>query len=243
MFDNQQQNSFMETGTAFAQSKTFDAGLRAHMIRIYNTVAAGLGVSGVVAYVISTVPAFAAFFFNPVVAIAFTIGMLAFLWFGLNPNKIMQQSVTAVQTKYYIFTALMGISLSSIFLVYTTESLVRVFFITAGMFLATSLYGYTTKRNLSSLGSFLFMGLIGLIIASVVNMFLKSTQMAFIISCIGVLLFTGLTAFDTQNAKRLYASAAGEDTNRKLAVFSSISLYLNFINLLQFLLHLLGDRR
>jgi FtsH-binding integral membrane protein len=243
MFDNQQQNSFMQSGTAFAQSKSFDEGLRTHMIRIYNTVAAGLGVSGVVAFLISSVPALAAFFLNPVIGILFTIAMIGFLWFGFNPSRMMQQSVAAVQTKYYLFTALMGVSLSYIFLAYTTESIVRVFFITAGMFLATSLYGYSTKRDLSSWGAFLFMGVIGLIIATVVNMFLKSSQMAFIISCVGVLLFTGLTAFDTQNAKRLYAGAAGDDTNRKLAIFSSISLYLNFINLMQFLLQLLGDRR
>jgi FtsH-binding integral membrane protein len=243
MFDNQQQNSFMQTGTAFAQSKSFDEGLRTHMIRIYNTVAAGLGVSGVVAFLISSIPALAAFFLSPIVAIGLGIGILLFLWFGLNPSKMMQQSVASLQVKYYLFTAAMGASLTALFVIYTTESLVRVFFITAGMFLATSLYGYTTKRNLSSFGSFLFMGLIGLIIASIVNLFLKSSAMAFIISCVGVLLFTGLIAFDTQNAKRLYASAAGEETNRKLAIFSSISLYLNFINLLQFLLQLLGDRR
>ncbi|HEY1096377.1 MAG TPA: Bax inhibitor-1/YccA family protein [Alphaproteobacteria bacterium] len=242
MFENNE-NSFMQSGTAFAQSKSFDEGLRAHMIRIYNTVAAGLGVSGAVAYAVATIPALAAFFMQPAVAIGLGIGILLFLWFGLNPSKMMQQSVASLQVKYYLFTAAMGASLAYVFLAYTTESLARVFFITAGMFLGMSLYGYTTKRDLTSFGSFFMMGLIGLIIASLVNIFLQSTGMAFVISCIGVLLFTGLIAFDTQNAKRMYASAAGEETNHKLAIFNAISLYLNFINLMQFLLRIMGDRR
>lgn len=242
MFENNE-NSFMQSGTAFAQSKSFDEGLRAHMIRIYNTVAAGLGVSGIVAYLVASVPVLAAFFMQPVVAIALAIGMMLFLWFGMNPSKMMQQSVASLQTKYYLFTAAMGISLAYVFLAYTTESLARVFFITSAMFLGTSLYGYSTKRDLTGIGSFLIMGLIGLIIASLVNLFLQSSGMSFVISCVGVLIFTGLIAFESQNAKRMYASAAGEETNRKLAIYSSLNLYLDFINLMQFLLRLLGDRR
>ena len=240
---NNQDNSFMESGTAFATAKSFDEGLRAHMIRIFNTVAAGLALSGATAYGVATIPALANFFLNPVVSMVTGLGLLLFLWFGLNPNRMMQQSVTSVQAKYYIFTALLGTTLAYVFLVYSQESLARVFFITAATFFGTSLYGYTTKRDLTSIGTFLMMGLIGIIVASLVNLFLKSSGLGFVISCVGVLVFTGLMAFDAQNAKRLYAGAAGEDTNRKLAVFSALSMYLNFINLFQFLLSILGDRR
>jgi FtsH-binding integral membrane protein len=240
MIDNQ--NNFSSTDT-FAQSKSFDEGLRTHMIRIFNTVAAGLGISGAVAYAVASIPALAAIFMNPAVVLGMGIGMMLFLWFGMSPAKMMQQSLASAQIKYYLFTAAMGTTLAYVFLIYTQGSLARVFFITASMFLATSLYGYTTKRDLTGIGTFLFMGLIGLIIASAVNMFLHSNGMSYVISWVGVLIFTGLIAFDTQNAKRLYAGSASDETNRKLAIYSSLGLYLNFINLMQFLLQLLGDRR
>ena len=236
-------NNFMQSGTAFAGTKSFDEGLRTHMIRIFNTVGLGLAISGLVAYLVASVPALSAIFLNQAVALVMGIGMMLFLWFGMNPNKMMTQSVAAVQTKYYIFTAALGTSLAYVFLAYTHESLARVFFITASMFLGTSLYGYTTKRDLTGIGSFMVMGLFGIIIASVVNFFLHSSGLAFVISWLGVLIFTGLIAFDAQNAKRLYASSAGEDTNRKLAVYSALGLYLNFINLFQFLLSIFGSRR
>ncbi len=238
-----QDNNFMQSGTAFAGAKSFDEGLRSHMIRIFNTVGIGLGISGAVAFLVASVPPLAMFFMNPVVSIGLTIGMVIFLMVAMNPNKMMTQSVAGLQLKYYIFTAALGATMAYVFVVYSHESLARVFFITAAMFLGTSLYGYTTKRNLTSIGTFLMMGLIGLIIASAVNLFLRSSGMAFVISWVGVLVFTGLIAFDAQNAKRLYAGSANDDTNRKLAVFSALGLYLNFINLFQFMLSIMGSRR
>lgn len=238
-----QDNNFMQSGTAFTATKSFDEGLRAHMIRIFNTVGFGLAISGAVAFLVASVPALSNFFMQPMVAIGLSVGMLLFLWFGLNPSRMMTQSLASLQLKYYLFTAVLGATLAYVFVVYSQESLARVFFITAAMFLGTSLYGYTTKRDLTGIGTFLMMGLIGIIIASVVNIFLKSSGMAFVISWVGVLVFTGLIAFDSQNAKRMYAGSAGDETNRKLAVFSALSLYLNFINLFQFMLSIMGDRR
>lgn len=238
-----QDNQFMNTGAATgATSTTYDAGLRAFMIRIFNTVGAGLAVSGLTAFTVFSVPALQAFFLNPVVAMVTGIGLLAFLWFGMSPAKTMQQSVASLRTKYFVFTAILGTTLSYVLLAYSGESVVRVFFITGGMFLGTSLLGYTTKRDLSGMGTFLMMGLIGIILASVVNMFLKSSGMSFVISVIGVLVFTGLIAFETQNAKRMYSPANGDDVNQKLAIHSALGLYISFINLFQFLLSLLGGR-
>lgn len=238
-----QDNNFMQSGTAFAQTKSFDEGLRAHMIRIFNNVGIGLGISGAVAFLVASVPVLSAFFMNPIVSIVMGLGLIAFLMIGMNPSRIMTQSLASLQMKYYLFTAVLGATMAYVFVAYSQESLARVFFITASMFLGTSLYGYTTKRDLTGIGTFMMMGLIGLIIASIVNIFLKSSGMAFVISWAGVLIFTGLIAFDSQNAKRLYSGSAGEETTRKLAVFSALNLYLNFINLFQFLLSIFGERR
>lgn len=235
-------NQFMNTGTAFAQSTTYDAGLRAHMLRIFNTVGAGLALSGLTAFAVFSVPALQAIFMNPVVSMITGIGLLLFIWFGMNPNKMMQQSVASLRTKYYLFCGVLGTTLSYVFVAYSGESVARVFFITAAMFGGMSLIGYTTKRDLSAMGSFLMMGLIGIILASVVNLFLKSTGLSFVVSVIGVLVFTGLIAFESQNAKRMYSASNGEETNQKLAVYNALSLYLDFINLFQFLLNLLGNR-
>ena len=238
-----QDNQFMNTGTAFgAKSVTYDAGLRAYMIRIFNTVAAGLAVSGLTAYAVFSIPALQAVFMNPAVSMVIGLGLLAFLWFGMNPNKTLQQPLSALRTKYYVFTALLGTTLAYVFAVYSGESIARVFFITATMFAGTSLLAYTTKRDLSGFGTFLMMGLIGIIIASLVNLFLQSSGMAFVISIVAVIVFTGLIAFETQNAKRMYSEANGDDINQKLAIHSALGLYISFINLFQTLLSLFGGR-
>jgi len=153
-------------------------------------------------------------------------------------------SVSTAQITFWLFCAVMGLSLSSIFLVFTGESIARVFFITAATFGAVSLYGYTTKRDLSQFGSFLFMGLIGIVIASLVNIFVGSSALQFAISIIGVLVFTGLTAFDTQRLKEQYLTGFGShEMTAKFAVMGALSLYLNFINLFMMLLQLLGVAR
>ena len=237
-----------------ATTAVFDAGLRAYMLRVYNWMASGLLLTGVVAYVIANTSLINAFY--PVVQTPFgfthqptalaMITMFAPLAFvlvlSLGVNKL---STSAAQALFWVFCAAMGASLTNIFLIYTSESIVRVFFITAGTFAATSIYGYTTKADLTRMGSFLMMGLFGIIIAGLVNIFVHSSALQFAISVIGVVVFTGLTAYDTQRIKSSYvqfAYAEGADGAGKRSVYDALSLYLNFINLFMMLLQLLGNR-
>ncbi len=166
------------------------------------------------------------------------LGFVLALSFGIN-----RMSFSTAQLVFWGFATVMGLSLSSIFLVYTGTSISRVFFITAATFGAMSLYGYTTKRDLSGMGSFLFMGLIGIIIASIVNMFMASSALAFGISVVGVLIFVGLTAYDTQSIKEMYAETDASDTMGKKALMGALRLYLDFINLFLMLLRLMGNRQ
>lgn len=214
--------------------QAYDEGLRQFMINMYNHTAAGLAVSGLVAYLTYASGALFAmgglmwlFVFAP-------LGMI--LWYSFAGQN---WSYSTLQTFYYAFVALMGVSLSTIFAVYTALSIAQVFFITAATFGSASLYGYSTKRDLTGFGSFLIIGLIGIIIASIVNLFLASSAMMFTISILGVIIFTGLTAWDTQNAKNIYLQHGGDP---RFGIQFAISLYLNFINLFQMLLHLLGNR-
>jgi uncharacterized protein len=165
---------------------------------------------------------------------------LAFIFFF--SFRMERMTAASARTAFFAFSAVMGLSLASVFLVFTGASIARTFFITATMFGATSLYGYTTKRDLSKFGSFLIMGLIGVIIASLVNILLGSSLLQFAISIIGVLVFTGLTAYDTQTIKEQYAEGFGHEANSKMAVFGALSLYLNFVNIFQLLLSLTGQR-
>lgn len=221
-----------------------DEGLRAYMIRVYNLMALGLTITGVAAFATAqmamTNPAFAQVMFGSplrwVVMLA-PLGLVFFL-----SARIHKMSVSAAQTSFWIFAGVMGLSLASIFLVYTGESIVRTFFITAASFGALSLWGYTTKRDLSGMGSFLFMGLIGLIIAMVVNMFLGSSALQFAISVIGVLIFAGLTAYDTQQIKEMYYEGDSQLVAGRKAIMGALRLYLDFINLFMFLLQFLGNR-
>jgi FtsH-binding integral membrane protein len=157
--------------------------------------------------------------------------------------RIQSMSVNAAQISFWIFSALMGASIASIFLVYSGESIARVFFITAAAFGGLSLWGYTTKRDLSGFGSFLIMGVVGILVAMLINIFLQSSAMAFAISVIGVLLFAGLTAYDTQRIKSMYAHVAGTDFMGKSVIMGALSLYLDFVNMFMFLLQLFGGRR
>jgi FtsH-binding integral membrane protein len=236
-----------------------DAGLRAYMLRVYNLMAMGLGITGVAAYA----TAMFATTNDPAAAVA-TLGngkmltSLGTLLYGsplkwvvmLAPlgmvfflsARIEKMSVSAAQTTFWVFAGLMGLSLSSIFLVYTGASITQTFFITAASFGALSLYGYTTKKDLSAMGSFLMMGLFGLIIAMVVNIFLQSPMMQFVISGLGVLIFAGLTAYDTQQIKSMYYEGDTDDSAGRKAIMGALRLYLDFINLFMFLLHFLGNR-
>ena len=216
----------------------YDEYLRQFMLALYNYTALGIGISGITAYLTyasglmyAMGPLMWAFVFAP-------LGMI--LWWSFAGRN---WSFESTRIFYLAFTALMGVSLSTIFAVYTAASIAQVFFITAATFASASLYGYTTKKDISSWGSFLLVGLIGIIIASIVNIFMASSALQFTISVIGVLIFTGLTAYDTQNAKTTFLSGLlGTEELAKFAISTALSLYLNFINLFQMLLSLLGNR-
>ena len=228
-------------GTAASRAHAIDEGLRAYMLRVYNYMASGLCLTGIVAYIVGNSPAMLnAIYGTPLqwVVMLAPLGFVLFLSFGLH-----RMSFFAAQAVFWAFAAAMGLSLSYIFIAYTGESIARVFFITAGTFAAMSLYGYTTKRDLTRFGSFLFMGLIGIVIAGLVNIFLQSAALQFAVSVIGVIVFVGLTAYDTQAIKSEYSEHYDEESAGKLAISGALRLYLDFINLFIMLLQLLGNRR
>ncbi len=219
----------------------FDEGLRQHMLRIYNYMSAGLVLTGLVAFFVASSPTMIqAIFGTPLkwVAMLAPLAFIMVLSFGIN-----RLSFAAAQGVFWAFCAAMGLSMASIFLVFTGTSIALTFFVTAATFLSMSLWGYTTKTDLSKMGSFLMMGLIGIIIASLANMFFQSSAMQFAISVLGVVIFTGLTAYDTQAIKQQYAEGYSRDDQGKLAIMGAVTLYLDFVNLFQFLLQFLGDRR
>ncbi len=224
-------------------AKEFSQGLRAHMQRVFNYMTLGLGITGVVAFVVSQTPALMQLIYTTPLQWVVIFAPLAFILLGFRPSQIMNRSASATASLFFVFAGVMGLSLSYIFIAYTGASITRVFLITAVMFLSTSLYGYTTKKDLTSLGSFLFMGFIGLFIAMIVNLFLASSALDFMISIAGVGIFTGMTAFDVQQQKQLYRKSAGDEANHKLALIGAFSLYYNFILIMQFLLQLMGNRR
>ena len=231
------------------RAAVIDAGLRAHMIRVYNYMAAAVALSGVVAWftynaaVTSTgalTPFGQAMFGGPlmIVLMLATLGLVFFISFRIDKLQF-----TTALTLFMVYSALLGVTLAPIFLIYTGASITKVFFISAASFGALSLWGYTTQRDLTGMGSFLIMGLFGLIIAMVVNIFLKSSGLDFIISAAGVLIFAGLTAWDTQKIKEMYDVSDDGTVSGRKAVMGALSLYLDFINLFLMLLRLVGDRR
>jgi FtsH-binding integral membrane protein len=239
-------------GGAAANDISIDAGLRAYMLRVYNYMLVGLGLTGVVAWMTANTP-LSQVFYNQVItangvqmqpnilgwiAMLAPIGMVLLLSF-----RIEKMSFASAQMTFWGYAALMGVSLSTILFVYTGASIAMTFFVTAGTFGAMSLYGYTTKRDLTGMGSFLFMGLIGLVLASLANMFFASSQLQFAISVIGVLIFTGLTAYDSQNIKNMYFAGDDAETAGKKSIMGALRLYLDFINLFLYLLRFMGDRR
>jgi len=233
-----------------AEAGVVDAGLRAYMLRVYNYMLVGLGLTAGTAYLTASTPALLRLFFQ--VSAAGTVGLSLLGWVVLLAPfalvlllsfRLNRMSLGTAQTVYWVYAGLMGLSLAPIFLVYTGVAIAQTFFITAATFGAMSLWGYTTKRDLTGFGSFLFMGLIGVVIASLVNWFVHSSMMSWIISIVGVLVFTGLTAYDTQWIKNSYsANDDGTVTGRK-AIFGALKLYLDFVNLFLMLLRLFGDRR
>ena len=235
-----------------ASADTLDAGLRAYMLRVYNYMLVGLGLTGLMAWLTANTP-LSQVFYNQIttpngiamqpnilgwIAIFAPLAMVFFLSF-----RIMKMSFAAAQATFWIYAAVMGISLSTILFVYTGASIALTFFITAGMFGAMSLWGYSTKRDLTGFGSFLFMGLIGLVLASIAGMFFHSTQLQFVISVLGVFIFTGLTAYDSQSIKNMYFAGDDGEVVGKKAVMGALRLYLDFINLFLYLLRVMGNRR
>jgi uncharacterized protein len=217
-----------------------DVGLRRYMLQVYNFMAAGLAVTGLVAYGAVATGFYQQIAGPPLIWLAMLapLGAVLFLSF-----RIESLSIGAAQATFWTYAALMGLSLAGIFLLFTGTSIARVFFITAGTFAAMSLYGYTTQRDLSQFGSFLFMGLIGIVLASLVNIFIGSSALQFAISVTGVIVFTGLTAWDTQRIKEVYLESDPGDVLTKKALMGALSLYLDFINLFVMLLQLVGQRR
>jgi FtsH-binding integral membrane protein len=231
-----------------AGAVAIDEGLRAYMLRVYNYMLLGLALTGAMAWVTVNTPLGALFYQQTAVgyqmlplgwiALFAPLGLVFFLSF-----RIAHMSLATAQTVFWGYAGLMGISLAPILLMYTGASVAQVFFVTAATFGAMSLWGYTTKRDLTGFGSFLFMGLIGILIASVVNIFLGSGMVSLVISIIGVLVFTGLTAYDTQQIKESYYVSDDGQLAGKKAVMGALRLYLDFINLFLMLLRLMGDRR
>lgn len=221
---------------------SYDEGLRDHFRGVYNVMSLGLVVTGLIAFAIANTPAIMNLLFGTPLKWVMIFAPMAFVWFGFSPNAVRTKTAGQLKTMFYLFSAVFGASLSTIFVVYQGADIARAFFITAATFAATSVYGYVTKADLSKMGSFLIMGVIGIIIASVVNIFLASSMLHFVISAAGVLIYTGLVAYDTQNIKESYSHSYGADDNKKMAVMGALGLYINFIMLFQFILSLLGNR-
>jgi FtsH-binding integral membrane protein len=236
---------------------SIDAGLRAHMIRVYNYMASGVALTGVVAWLayqaaggdaiqvsggrISGLTSFGQAIFSGPLTIILALGTLGLVFFM--SYRVNRLSVGTALTLFFVYAGLLGLMLAAVFLEYTGMSITRVFFISATTFGALSLYGYTTQRDLGPVGSFLFMGLIGIVIASLVNIFVASNALTWMISVVGVLIFAGLTAWDTQRIKEMYSPMDDGTVAGRKAVMGALSLYLDFINLFLMLLRLFGDRR
>ena len=240
--------------TKSVDQAAIDEGLRAYMLKVYNYMTIGLLLTGFIAYFfgkasivtnemgqIVGVTQLGALLFGSPLKWVVMLAPLGFVFYL--SARINKMSVSAAQITFWVFSAIMGLSLASLFIEFTQTSIARVFFITSGTFAAMSLYGYTTKRDLTKLGSFLMMGLIGIIIASLVNIFLKSAMMYFVVSILGVLIFVGLTAYDTQKIKNMYSASDTIEISGKKAIMGALTLYLDFINLFIMLLRLFGQRR
>lgn len=227
-------------------ARDIDAGLKAHFQKVYNIMALGLAITGFAAYGVAQIPGieqiFATIASNMILMLAFAASPMIAAMVLFNGNALMRGSFQSLVMRFAVFSAIWGAMLSVVFLVYSPESIIKTFFITSATFAATSIIGYTTKMDLSKMGAFLSMAVIGLMIAIAVNIFLQSPMMHILISGAGVVIYTGLIAWDTQKIKETYSYAHGDEANGKMAVISAIGLYQNFIMLFQFLLQFLGNR-
>ncbi len=234
-----QQRAATMTG-AEAHAAGIDVGLRAYMLKVYNYMCIGLGLTGAVAFATSTSPAMMQAIYGTPLQWVVMLAPLGLVFFFA--ARIHALKASTAQALFWVYSAMMGLSLAYIFVAYTGESVTRVFFITAGAFAGLSLYGYSTKRDLSGMGTFLIMGVIGIVIAMIVNMFLESSALQFAISVIGVLIFAGLTAYDTQQIKSMYYESDAGEVHEKKAIMGALKLYLDFLNMFVFLLHIFGNR-
>ncbi len=226
-------------GSSYASE--VDQGLRAHMLRVYNYMGMALGVTALVSYGVSLSPALMSVLFGS--PLAFVVLLAPLVMVFVLVGRLHKMSVQSAQISFWSYSALMGLSLAPIFMAYTGHSVAKTFLICSATFGAMSIYGYTTKKDLTAMGSFLRMGLFGLIIAMVVNIFVASAMMDFLISAIGVVIFTGLTAYDTQMIKASYYEGDHSVIAEKKAIFGALRLYLDFVNLFLMLLRFFGDRR
>lgn len=235
-------NSKSSFASSASRTATFDSALRDYMVKVYQHMSIALVISGLVAFLVSSSPQLMqAIFGTPLAYVVMFAPLVFVIFFGFKLNSMSSEKARGY---LYFYAGLMGLSLATIFVVYTGASITRVFLITALTFGAMSLYGYSTKKDLTSFGSFLIMGLIGIMIASLVNIFLKSSGLDFAISLIGVFIFIGLTAYDTQRIKQTYYHFAGNDEMvSKMAVIGALSLYMDFINLFIMLLRFFGERK
>jgi len=233
-------NPFLRSDATGLQGVSYDVGLRAHMQSIFRYMAGGLAATGFVAFLVANTALAGLIFGTPLRWVAILAPLVFMFYMNARAERV---SAARLQTLFWVFSSLMGLSMGALFLIYTHESLARTFFITAGTFGAMSLWGYTTKRDLTGFGSFLMMGVLGLFIAMFVNLLMGSSMMLWITSVLGVAIFTGLTAYDVQRIKYSFSESYGQESNSKLAVMNALGLYLNFINAFQFLLSLTGDRR
>ena len=235
-------NSKTSFASSASRTSTFDSALRDYMVKVYQYMSIALAISGLVAFMVASSPALMQAIFGTPLAFVVMLAPLGFvIFFGFKLNSI---SAEKAKSFLWIYSGLMGLSLSTIFAVYTGTSITRVFLITASTFGAMSIYGYTTKKDLTNLGSFLMMGLIGIMIASLINIFLKSSALDFAVSFLGVFIFIGLTAYDTQRIKQTYYHFAGNNEMvSKMAVMGALNLYMDFINLFIMLLRFFGERK
>ena len=221
---------------------SLDLGLRKYMLSVFSYMSAGLALTALVAYMFgNSASAMSLLFSSPGIALLLALipfGIAIYLSFGIS-----KMSADQARTLFFVYAGTLGVSLAPIFAIYAMVSIAQTFFVTSAMFLSMVIYGYTTGKDLTNLGSFLFMGLIGLIIASLVNLFMRSSMADLIISAIGVVIFVGLTAYDTQKIKSYYMESEANETREKKAVFGALQLYLDFVNLFLYLLRFMGRRR
>jgi FtsH-binding integral membrane protein len=221
------------------QTRTYDAGLAAHMQKIYNRMTAGVLITAITSYIVASSPALLQLFLGGPQAYVIMFAPLAVLWFGFNPARM---DSSKLRLSFGAISILYGISFAVIFLAFTGESIARAFFIATGMFAGLSIFGYVTKKNLDGLRSFAIMGVFGVLIMSIVNMFIRDAALFDLISAIGIIAFAGLTAWQTQAMKEMYHPAAGEESNSRMAWAAALNLYISFIALFQYILHFVGGR-